>query len=371
MKVLLFFAMLMLSISATAQNVGIGTITPAARLEVHDNVNSALRVSSGNRNDSSRLMLSNRDNLNAGTDYSIIAVKDQGLTIATRSDVSANNSDSLLVLKANGRLGLGVKNPAAKLDVDGGIKIAGFNSIELGGGVAGKEPNAGKIGYRTFTNDALEIVGAGTSSTDRKVFVYAEGGATFNGPLNSLGPIQINGNSGTAGQVLSSNGTSAPSWTDAAYANTDRFGVKMSTSQTNGGICNLASTLYNTNTADVIPGPSGILINRAGLYHFNGAYTIKILVDQDNEIHTYPVGMSLVFGGALATTLTLDNAETPGDRVNYFGPTSGAYMAYSNQFSQDVYISGPTTLQASCYYYDYMTYPGSADITIFGYRISN
>ncbi|MBI2495515.1 MAG: hypothetical protein HYW10_02975 [Candidatus Omnitrophica bacterium] len=47
------------------------------------------------------------------------------------------------------------------------LKMNGTGTIEFGAGLT-KEPNAGKIGYQTFTADALDIVGAGTGQANRK-----------------------------------------------------------------------------------------------------------------------------------------------------------------------------------------------------------
>jgi hypothetical protein len=60
--------------------------------------------------------------------------------------------------------------------------IGGKNQIEFGAGFT-KEPNAGKIGYQTFSGDALDIVGAGTSFSNRKIRLFAEGGTFFNGSI--------------------------------------------------------------------------------------------------------------------------------------------------------------------------------------------
>ena len=57
----------------------------------------------------------------------------------------------------------------------GGSSLSGTNTFEWGTGVSGKETNAGKIGYSTFTsgsNGALDIVGAGTSSSNRNVRIW-------------------------------------------------------------------------------------------------------------------------------------------------------------------------------------------------------
>jgi len=79
--------------------------------------------------------------------------------------------------------------------------------VALGAGVVGKELNAGKIGITAVGTNALAFVGAGTSSLDRKAYFFAEGGTTFNGPVNIGGALQVAGQSGSDGQVLVSQGT--------------------------------------------------------------------------------------------------------------------------------------------------------------------
>jgi trimeric autotransporter adhesin len=61
--------------------------------------------------------------------------------------------------------------------------IDGFNTLEFGAGIAGKEANAGKIGYASFTPDALDIIGAGTNLTNRKIKFWNEGGSEFTGNI--------------------------------------------------------------------------------------------------------------------------------------------------------------------------------------------
>jgi len=71
------------------------------------------------------------------------------------------------------------------------VGISAANTLEFGAGVAGQEPNAGKIGYQTFTTGALDIVGAGTSGSNRKIQFWAEGGANFTGGANFGGNVSI------------------------------------------------------------------------------------------------------------------------------------------------------------------------------------
>jgi hypothetical protein len=97
-----------------------------------------------------------------------------GLWSITGNNITNSNS---------GNTGIGVAAPSAKLHVNGTMKIDAANTLEFGAGVAGKETNAGKIGYQTFTTNALDIVGAGTSSSARRIKFWSEGGATFTGGL--------------------------------------------------------------------------------------------------------------------------------------------------------------------------------------------
>ena len=79
------------------------------------------------------------------------------------------------------------------LTVTGQTRINGSNVMEFGAGVAGKNADAGKIGYGTFNLGSLNIVGAGNSGTDRRVYIYSEGGTTIAGPLSVTGLITGNG----------------------------------------------------------------------------------------------------------------------------------------------------------------------------------
>jgi uncharacterized coiled-coil protein SlyX len=129
-----------------------------------------------------------------------------------------NGSD--IYNNSGGNVGVGTAVPLAKLHIAGNIKVDSTNSIEFGAGIAGKEFNAGKIGYETFTPGTLDIVGAGTNGTNRKIKFWSEAGAYFNGsvgigvpaPLAKLhiaGNVKIDGNNtiefgaGVAGKEVS------------------------------------------------------------------------------------------------------------------------------------------------------------------------
>jgi len=88
-------------------------------------------------------------------------------------------------VKGNGNVGIGTTTPGAKLHLAGNMKIDGTNTLEFGAGIP-KEVSAGKIGYQAFgTFDSLDIVGAGTLGSNRKIRFYNEGGALFQGAIST------------------------------------------------------------------------------------------------------------------------------------------------------------------------------------------
>lgn len=69
---------------------------------------------------------------------------------------------------------------------NGPVAISGNNFLHLGSGIAGKQGDAGKIGYGLWTADALDIVGGGVNQFTRAVKVWAEGGTSFSGPVTAV-----------------------------------------------------------------------------------------------------------------------------------------------------------------------------------------
>ena len=201
--VLLLFSFALTHLSFT-QNVGIGTPIPADKLTV--------LTPSGN------FGISHTDG--TVTVGSYISSSTGWLGTKSNHPLSfyTNNSIQQLTLATNGNFGVGITGPQAKLHVAGNVKIDAANTIEFGAGVAGKEENAGKIGYRVFGSfDALDIVGAGATSIARKITFWNEGGAQFTGSVgigiaNPANRLQI-GSMGAAGfngnDIAIGNGTEA------------------------------------------------------------------------------------------------------------------------------------------------------------------
>src|SRR5258708_6654045 len=175
-----------LFIDPTTGNIGIGTVTPQKRLHVVANVA-----------DHSALL----ENTNAGGLGLIVSAAIDPLRVGGLGQVNGQ----LLIVKGNGNVGVGTMAPQATLHVAGPMKIDGNNTLEFGAGVAGKEANAGRIGYQTFTANTLDVVGAGTAVTNRKIKLWAEGGATIEGTVG-IGTSTPAGKLEVIGTAVISNG---------------------------------------------------------------------------------------------------------------------------------------------------------------------
>jgi uncharacterized protein (TIGR02145 family) len=182
-------AFILFAVIVNAQNVGIGTPMPVARLQI----NHRSATTPG-------LQLLDSTALRSGTIRFGTINNPVGMTMRGAYESSFNKghfldiiSDSTFIatFRGDGNVGIGTFSPTAKLDVNGTVKIQGLNTLEFGAGVAGKEINAGKIGYNSFGVDGLSIVGSGTTAVNRKVYIFGEGGTTFNGPATILGNVGI------------------------------------------------------------------------------------------------------------------------------------------------------------------------------------
>ena len=99
---------------------------------------------------------------------------------------TGTNGNNSIALASQGTGGIFFNtNGTTRMTIDGSgnIGINGNAALEFGTGVTPKESNAGKIGYQTFTTGALDIVGAGTEGTNRKIKLWSEGGLEVAGSV--------------------------------------------------------------------------------------------------------------------------------------------------------------------------------------------
>jgi hypothetical protein len=201
----------------TAGRVGIGTITPNARLTVGPNLAGplspvfitnagSLGTTSGSRLDLASIGFTSSNNTTSlgikalrtanGTDWTTSAI---GLSFDVDATSPVNNSQ--IWMHANGNVGIGISNPAAKLEVNGGIKATQLNVTGTGGvhvlnGFAhflyNIDPN---VGGPHLTPDQGLYIGWNRSGGKQETnFINNAGGFTFGiNSANNLVTILGNG----------------------------------------------------------------------------------------------------------------------------------------------------------------------------------
>lgn len=309
------------SLFVHAQNIGIGTTAPSAKLTVEGNELTA-------NGQAAAIKIQNTSSTNAW----YMRAGGNGTTTPLGGFSLADNTGYHFTIANGGNIGIGMMPSDAKFHVNGEMRLQGLNLFEFGAGVAGKEVNAGKIGYNAFGQNALTFVGAGTNGSNRSIYFFAEGGTNMNGPLGFNGPLRVNGNPGTAGQVLTSNGTATPEWSNSSFNNNVRFAASFTTPAT-APIINTYTSIYNTSAADVTIGANTITVNKTGLYHFEGYATGVI---------TFTTVASLYY---FSLSLFADGIEFEFSRGEEM-PRTGSIFEFSKtiHFSQDVYITAPAVI---------------------------
>lgn len=162
----------------------------------------------------------------------------------------------------NSRVGIGITTPVNRLDV------AGLNNWDLNGTEG--DMRIGNGSYRIKFGVALGGGGAGAASimqygqpggfnnlalgSQGKSFININGGSNFVDLTNATGGFRIDGNAGTAGQVLTSNGSgAAPSWGQGA-----------SFMAANSQVWGQTATLSNFTGFIVVPGLTQVVNTPAG-----------------------------------------------------------------------------------------------------------
>lgn len=340
-------------------NIGMGTFQPAYKLHLHNSASTTTLMTITNSSTGADISDGLFVGMN-GVNATVANLENGNLTLGT-------NNLTRMTINSSGDVGIGIA-PTAKLDINGGVKLEGLNLFEFGAGVAGKEVNAGKVGYNAFGQDGLVFVGGGTDASNREVYFFAEGGTTMSGSLNIGGTMQVNGNPGTAGQVLSSNGSSDPTWEDMAYTNNTRFAVNLSTTTAGAGFMSITSTIYNLNAINITISGNTITINKTGLYRINGVIDGGVGYLATPPAWEPEISAALVLSGAVSRTFRLSYFDHFKQRNSVGNPN----YYYLYHFSIDMYIPAGTDIDVSKeFYWDGTPSAPSASMRLYGNLIAD
>ena len=211
------------------------------------------------------------------------------------------------------------------------LLITNANYIEMGNGVSGKELNAGKIGYQTFTTGALDIVGAGTTAGSRNIKLFEN--VTIPGTL--------------------------------ALGNTDTVNTYSLLSTTTGGPgpSSAVSAIFGWFNPS---SGSGFIVTGSGAVTGTtipaGSYIVDITMTGGQEAFSYTgavtsngsnfTGLTTINQGSaisivsmnLAMQITYTSAAAAPTATNYYRVTLTPINFYKLQTTGNVLIRGPTRL---------------------------
>ncbi len=293
------------------------------------------------------------------TPYAMTAGKAVNASTAdvARAISQTSGNSSLGATSVSGNLSL--TTPSTRL------ALSGANVIELGAGVSGKNINAGTIGYGTYTPNTLDIVGAGTTTANRAVKIFAEAGTIFTGPVRVAGNNVVelgqgltkgtnNGNIGYATYTPNTLDIVGAGPTDLArsikmWANSTEFTGDLFFGSRTGQILNLYGTIYGvgvqTNTLYsragarfnwFVGGSHNDAENNAG----SGGTRVQS-VSNTNGLETFGNKTSIAANRSITLGIDPTNISTPGIELKAGAnpPTSGemaiGYLDFSSAGNAD------------------------------------
>ena len=186
-------------------NVGIGTTNPRTKLEIAGNTTNVNGYSDGQVQivGNNPIAFVSQSNLSPSVNRWGFQVRAAGGD-GKFSIYDFTNSRHSLLIDSSGNVGIGTEIPGTKLHVIGSIQAEDYSA-------SGNAWTYHKNSDRTWLNGIR-----GTNSDVYSIYDLTTDAERFN--INSSGAFGLNGNNyGTAGQVLTSNGSgSAVSWEDAS-----------------------------------------------------------------------------------------------------------------------------------------------------------
>jgi hypothetical protein len=219
------------------------------------------------------------------------------------------------------------------------LGINGTNFLEFGRGLT-KEAAAGRIGYQTFSPDALDIVGAGTLSTSRKVKLWAEGGTEM------TGGVLVNGQLTSSGALNAKSDVLIEGTGKLRFSSPFRLGQHIDLWDTGYGIGVGTGTLYQR-TGTRFKWYVG------GTHNADNAGTGGVTIaDWDNTRIDFTRRVQIVASTSSTTLYPLDIVGASNLRsfssVSHFYRVSAADTGFDNKaFSASVSIRASAAVQAS------------------------
>jgi hypothetical protein len=315
-----------------------------------------LVITNMNEHNNARLLLGTPYNIDSTSGFKAAIIAD-GAGSSSRCDLhfcldqSSNNTinadlnDSKMVIKyATGNVGIGKTGPGYKLDVNGDINMSTGSSFRING-------------------VAQTFVGASSQWTQSGSNIYRPSGMVgilntnpsypldVTGDINVTGGLHANGAAGTSGQVLTSSGGGAMSWTNKtwSYATVASHPTVTMTSASSGGyVASASSGTAYTAFNNVIGAESWMDNEWAYTGSPTGTYTGSFSTTYNGSTTVYGQWIQL----QVPTSITIDsikiapqnfksaNAPTEG---KILGSTNGSTWSLIHSFTGQTYTDGQYT----------------------------
>lgn len=307
MKYFTVIIFMLISFFCAAQNTGIGTNTPASKLSVSGSENSINGLNTA-------IQLSNT--APGGTNWYLRSGAN-GTATPVGGFSLGDQSAYHLGINSDGYFGFQTLNPKERLHLangnlrmdfsDKGVMLNGFDrpfitrafdtfttGLYSGLGRWGffMEPSRLTMGIPNIMGKAWEVAKYEPNGNRTSLF-----GVDVNGA------VQLSGDVGSSGQVLTSNGAGASSWEAAnkAYDNSIRFSTTFADvpAASDYYVFNTVPK-YNLTPSAAVIAASGITLNTAGLYHFDVHVRSSVLYSSaptlrpEFELFFFPYTLPLV-----------------------------------------------------------------------------
>lgn len=344
-----------------AQNIGIGTSDPQAKLHVETGfTGEAIRLTSEFGSHISFRLSGGVSPAAPLIGFSIANPVEPDFRMSTPAGsnypIKFYTNDNLrMTVAGNGNVGIGNNgNPQATIHINSAsseaVRVQGpfayqtfYNNNNYMGFIQAWTDG---IGIGSTTGNAIRFY---TNNGNQRMAILPDGNVGIgntnpaynldvSGDVNINGALRTNGLPGTAGQILVSTGASGVQWRNNSFSNNIRFAASFSCNNpANASPSYFFTPQYNLSPSDITISTNSLTINKSGLYHIEGAVKTRGNFNL-NPSFVY-ISVFVNYGASIG----LPCAEIEPMR---FEPNSFPYYYYSKltRFSHDIYLSAPATI---------------------------
>ena len=254
------------------------------------------------------------------------------------------------------------------------LNSSGSKYWQLSAVINNASRNSQYLDLQTDSSTILTLRGNGRVGINNIFPVYSLDVA---GDANITGALRLNGSAGNSGQVLTSNGTGDPQWKNNVFSNNTRFRVKFFETEGTppsatyvGGFLPITETIYNLDPANINIVSGDLIINKTGLYHFEGDYQSGL---------NYTTGITPVSAPEVTADFRIIGPP-PSTRIlaknqamrKYYSASGQHTYIYTQAFGFDAYVVAGTSLSffSRAYFWNGTIASSFQSVEISGYLIS-